>query len=80
VYPVVKKCIDVVGAGLGLIVLSPVLAVVAIAVCMQMGRPVLFRQMRSGLFTSWTIRIEMHWRKLFVGLSRKGSCRRRLLS
>ena len=48
-YPVVKRCIDIVGAGLGLIVLSPVLAVVALAIWMQMGRPVMFRQMRPGL-------------------------------
>jgi lipopolysaccharide/colanic/teichoic acid biosynthesis glycosyltransferase len=33
-YPVIKRCIDIVGAGLGLIVLSPVLAV---AIRMQMG-------------------------------------------
>ena len=36
-YPVIKRCIDIVVAGLGLIVLSPVLAVVAVAVWMQMG-------------------------------------------
>lgn len=48
-YPVVKRCIDIVGAGLGLIVLSPVLAVVAVAIWMQMGRPIIFRQMRPGL-------------------------------
>ena len=48
-YPVIKRCIDVVGAGLGLIVLSPVLAVVAVAIWVQMGRPILFRQIRPGL-------------------------------
>ena len=48
-YPVVKRCIDIVGAGLGLIVLSPVLAVVAVLIWRQMGRPVIFRQMRPGL-------------------------------
>ena len=48
-YPVVKRCIDVVGAGLGLVVLSPVLAVVAVAIWKQMGRPIMFRQMRPGL-------------------------------
>ncbi len=48
-YPVVKRCIDIVGAGLGLIVLSPVLVVVVVAVWMQMGRPVMFQQMRPGL-------------------------------
>ncbi len=48
-YPVLKRCIDIVGAGLGLIVLSPVLAVVAVAVWIQMGRPIMFRQLRPGL-------------------------------
>ena len=48
-YPVIKRCIDIVGAGLGLIVLSPVLAVVAVAIWVQMGRPILFRQIRPGL-------------------------------
>ena len=48
-YPVIKRCIDIVGAGLGLIVLSPVLAVVAVLIWRQMGRPVIFRQMRPGL-------------------------------
>lgn len=48
-YPVLKRCIDIVGAGLGLIMLSPVLAVVAVAVWMQMRRPIMFHQLRPGL-------------------------------
>ncbi|MGI6649748.1 MAG: sugar transferase [Bacillota bacterium] len=48
-YLVVKRCIDVIGSGLGLIVLSPILAVVAVAIWMQIGRPIIFRQMRPGL-------------------------------
>jgi len=48
-YTVIKRCIDIVGAGLGLIVLSPVLAVVAVAIWWDMGRSVMFRQMRPGL-------------------------------
>ncbi len=48
-YPVIKRCIDIVGAGLGLIVLSPVLAVVTVIILIQMGRPIMFHQMRSGL-------------------------------
>ena len=48
-YPFVKRCIDIVGAGLGLIVLSPVLAVVAIAIWWDMGRPIMFHQIRPGL-------------------------------
>lgn len=45
----VKRVLDVVGAALGLVVLSPVLALVALAVLVAQGRPVLFRQARPGL-------------------------------
>ena len=44
-----KRLFDVVVSGLLLIVLSPVLIVVALAVAVSMGRPVLFRQKRPGL-------------------------------
>ncbi len=44
-----KRAMDVVGAAVGLAVLSPVLAAVAIAVRVSLGRPVLFRQVRPGL-------------------------------
>lgn len=43
-----KRLLDIVGAAVGLIVLSPVIAVCAIAVARSMGRPVLFRQQRPG--------------------------------
>jgi lipopolysaccharide/colanic/teichoic acid biosynthesis glycosyltransferase len=43
-----KRVIDVVGATVGLIVLSPVLAVIAVAVLVVQGRPILFRQTRPG--------------------------------
>jgi lipopolysaccharide/colanic/teichoic acid biosynthesis glycosyltransferase len=39
---------DVVTAGLGLVVLAPVMAVVAGAVAVALGRPVLFCQVRTG--------------------------------
>lgn len=48
-YPFVKRCIDIVGAGLGMIVLSPFLVTIAIAVWVRLGKPVLFKQMRPGL-------------------------------
>jgi sugar transferase EpsL len=48
-YPFVKRCLDIVGAGLGLIVFSPVLAVVSVTIWTRMGRPIVFRQMRPGL-------------------------------
>jgi sugar transferase EpsL len=41
--------VDVVGAGLSLAVLSPVIAVVAVVVRIRLGSPVLFRQERAGL-------------------------------
>jgi lipopolysaccharide/colanic/teichoic acid biosynthesis glycosyltransferase len=45
----IKRVIDVVVAGVALVVLAPLLAVVAIAVRFRLGSPVLFRQRRSGL-------------------------------
>lgn len=39
-YRVVKRCLDIVGAGLGLIVLSPVLIVLVIIIWIQMDWPV----------------------------------------
>ncbi len=47
-YSVVKRCIDVVVAGVYLIVLSPALAVVAVVIWIQMGRPIFFKQIRPG--------------------------------
>lgn len=43
-----RRCVDVVVAGLGLVVLSPVIAAAALAVRLRLGAPVLFRQQRSG--------------------------------
>ncbi len=40
---------DILGAASGLVLLSPVLAALALAILWQMGRPVLFRQIRPGL-------------------------------
>jgi lipopolysaccharide/colanic/teichoic acid biosynthesis glycosyltransferase len=44
-----KRLIDVVGAVLGLVLLSPVLVALAIGVRIMHGAPVLFRQERAGL-------------------------------
>ena len=49
-YSFIKRCLDTVGAGLGLIVLFPFLLLIALAIRMKMGGPVLFRQMRPGLW------------------------------
>ena len=46
----VKHLLDVVGAATVLLMLTPLLAVVAVAVSLQMGRPILFRQQRPGRF------------------------------
>jgi lipopolysaccharide/colanic/teichoic acid biosynthesis glycosyltransferase len=45
----VKRSLDLIGSLSALLVLSPVLAAVAIAVLVNMGLPVLFRQRRPGL-------------------------------
>jgi lipopolysaccharide/colanic/teichoic acid biosynthesis glycosyltransferase len=45
----VKRCIDVIGSLVGLVLLSPVWASAAALVLIRMGRPVLFRQARTGL-------------------------------
>jgi lipopolysaccharide/colanic/teichoic acid biosynthesis glycosyltransferase len=45
---VTKRTVDIVGATLLLVLLSPVFAMVAVAVRLLMGSPVLFRQVRPG--------------------------------
>jgi len=45
----VKRVIDVIGAGVGLIALSPVLAGIALVLLLTQGRPIFFRQRRPGL-------------------------------
>jgi sugar transferase EpsL len=44
-----KRSMDLVGASMALVLLSPVLAWTALAVLITQGRPVLFRQVRPGL-------------------------------
>jgi sugar transferase EpsL len=44
-----KRAIDVAVAAIGLVVLSPVMAVVAVLVRVRLGRPVLFTQTRPGM-------------------------------
>lgn len=45
----VKRAVDVVGAGVALVLLAPLLGVVAAVVRVALGRPVLFVQERPGL-------------------------------
>lgn len=47
-YDVVKRALDIVSAGVALVVLSPVIAGVALAVVVKLGRPVMFAQQRPG--------------------------------
>lgn len=48
-YDGLKRVLDIVGAAIGLIVLSPVIAVTAVLVAVKLGRPVIFAQPRPGL-------------------------------
>lgn len=43
-----KRTLDFTGAGIGLILISPLLAFIAVSICACMGRPVFFRQKRPG--------------------------------
>jgi lipopolysaccharide/colanic/teichoic acid biosynthesis glycosyltransferase len=47
-YRIAKRAFDVVGAGFGLIILSPVMLLVAVAIACTDGFPVLYRQKRVG--------------------------------
>lgn len=44
-----KRAFDVVMATVALLLLSPVIAIVALSIALSIGRPVLFRQMRPGM-------------------------------
>jgi putative colanic acid biosynthesis UDP-glucose lipid carrier transferase len=45
----IKRCLDVAGAGFGLLFLSPFLLLVALVIVLESHGPVFFRQRRSGL-------------------------------
>ena len=47
-WPAAKRAVDAAGAALILLLLSPLLALLALAVLLDSGRPVLFRQTRLG--------------------------------
>ncbi|MCE4027333.1 sugar transferase [Microbacterium sp. Au-Mic1] len=47
-YDPLKRVLDVVAAGVALVLLSPVIAVVALLVATRLGRPVMFAQPRPG--------------------------------
>jgi len=58
--PVWKRLIDVIGASVGLVVLSPLLTVVAVAIMVESPGGAIFRQARVGkggrIFTCWKFR------------------------
>lgn len=59
-FDAAKRVFDVAASGVGLVVLSPVLAAVGLAVKLKLGSPVIFRQERPGkneeLFTLYKFR------------------------
>jgi exopolysaccharide biosynthesis polyprenyl glycosylphosphotransferase len=44
-----KRTVDVIASALGLVLLSPLLLAIALAILVDSGRPVLFRQRRAGI-------------------------------
>ena len=48
-YPALKRCIDVVGAGLGVIVLSPLILIVSFLIWLEDQGPVFYNQERIGI-------------------------------
>lgn len=47
-YRFIKRIFDVLGAGLGLVMLAPLFIIISMAILMTMGRPVFFTQVRPG--------------------------------
>ncbi len=45
----IKRCIDVIGSATALVLFAPCFALIALCVRVQLGRPILFRQIRPGL-------------------------------
>ena len=85
-----KRLLDIIGAGTGLIVLAPLLAVIALAVYVNDRGPIIFRQTRVGQngrefrmlkFRSMLPHAEQHGGLLTVGkdqrITRIGTCLRR---
>lgn len=51
-YLFVKRVIDMIMSGLGLIILSPLLVIISVIIFIQMGRPVLLNKCCQGLMVS----------------------------
>lgn len=50
VYLVIKRIIDIIGSGIGLIVFSPIFLVIAIAIKLDSKGPVIFGHTRKGMY------------------------------
>lgn len=48
-YDYIKRGLDIFGAGIGIVVLSPVIGLTALVVRIKLGSPVIFKQERPGL-------------------------------
>lgn len=48
--PMLKRCVDLLGAGLGLLILALPMILIALLIRWRLGSPVLFRQQRPGLY------------------------------
>lgn len=74
--PIWKRIIDVLGSLFGLIVLSPVLLLIALAIKICYGSPVIFKQQRVGysgkIFTLWKFRT--------MKLGEENSCHKKYMS
>ena len=49
IYPFIKRLIDITASAAGLLLLSPLLALVTLMIRLTMGKPVIFKQVRPGL-------------------------------
>ena len=47
-YRLIKRIVDILGAGLGLVILFPLFIITSILILVTMGRPVFFTQVRPG--------------------------------
>lgn len=60
VYGRAKRGLDIIGSGVGLVILSPVIGAVALAVRTKLGSPIIFKQQRPGqdgkIFTLYKFR------------------------
>ncbi|MEK6227676.1 MAG: sugar transferase [Chloroflexota bacterium] len=71
-YTAIKRLIDVVGSGVGLIVLSPFLAAIALTIRLDSPGPVIFRQERLGRYGVPFVMYKFRSMRTVGGSSRQG--------